>query len=189
MLGIIVAVMVHAHTRQQFTQLAQNQIVRMQQNLRAAMTIMTREIQMAGFDPTGLGTAGLINMGDGSSGNPLAFTYYDKDIANDGKDNDNDGIDDEPGELQLIQYALYDAYRDRDMDIGRKSGSGYNQAIAENIQNLQFIYLDADGNQTNELSRVRAVHLTITATTDIKESKYAQDNRTLTTVVKFRNLF
>jgi type IV pilus assembly protein PilW len=189
MLSIIIAIMVHAHSRQQFTQPAQNQIVRMQQNLRAAMSIMTQEIQMAGFDPLGLGTPGIVNMGDGSYGNPLAFTFYDRDIGNDGKDNDRDGLRDQPGELQLIQYALYDAYGDKDMDIGRKSGSGYNQAIAENIQSLQFIYLNADGNPTTDLSGVRAVRLTMTATIDIKERSHAQDTRTLSTIIKFRNLF
>ena len=190
MLSTIIALMVHAHNRQQFSQLAQNRILQMQQSLRAAMSIMTQEMQMAGFDPLGLGTAGIVNMGDGSYGNPLAFTFYGSDIGNDGKDNDNDGLRDQPGELQLIQYALYDAYGDKDMDIGRKSGSGYNQAIAENIQSLQFIYLDADGNPTTDLSGVRAVRLTMTATIDSKERSRMQDNtRSLSTVIKFRNLF
>ncbi len=184
--GIIVSLIVNEYYRQQESQVTQTQIVQMQQNIRAALIIMTRDIQMAGFDPEILNTAGIVNAGDGSNGNPLTFTYS---VSDDGLDNDGDGVIDQSGEFQTIQYSLYDAYGDGDMDIGRTIGAQL-QPIAENIQNLQFTYLDVNGNVLAPvvISDIRAVQVSITATTDIRELRRAEDNRTITAIIRFRNL-
>ena len=50
---IVAAGVVTAYRDQQNTQLAQKQSGEMQQNLRAALYIMTRDIRMAGYDPDG----------------------------------------------------------------------------------------------------------------------------------------
>lgn len=184
--GIIVGLVVNQYTSQQDSQLTQNQVVQMQQNIRNALILMTRDIQMAGFDPEISKTLGIVNAGDGSNGNPLTFTYS---VADDGVDNDGDGTIDESGEFQTIQYSLFDSLADGDMDIGRTVGAGANQAIAENIQTLLFTYLDGNGNPTVTLADIRAVRVTITATTDIGERRRAADNRTVTAVIKFRNIF
>ncbi|MCM2283410.1 MAG: prepilin-type N-terminal cleavage/methylation domain-containing protein [Desulfobacula sp.] len=184
--GIIVGLVVNQYTSQQDSQLTQNQVVEMQQNIRNALIIMTRDIQMAGFDPEISKTLGIVNAGDGSNGNPLTFTYS---VADDGLDNDGDGTIDESDEFQTIQYSLFDSLADGDMDIGRAVGAGGNQAIAENIQILQFTYLDGSGNPTATLSDIRAVRVAITATTDLGELRRAADNRTVTAVIKFRNIF
>lgn len=187
--GIIVGLIVNQYSSQQDSQLTQNQVVEMQQNIRNALIIMTRDIQMAGFDPEISRTLGIVNAGDGSNGNPLTFTYS---VADDGKDNDGDGTTDESGEFQTIQYSLYDfptLAPDGDMDIGRAVGAGGNQAIAENIQALLFTYLDGNGNPTAVIGDMRAVQVTITATTDIRELRRVADNRTVTAIIKFRNIF
>jgi type IV pilus assembly protein PilW len=184
--GIIVGLVVNQYISQQDSQLTQNQVVQMQQNIRNALILMTRDIQMAGFDPEISKTLGIVNAGDGSNGNPLTFTYS---VADDGVDNDGDGTIDESGEFQTIQYSLFDSLADGDMDIGRTVGAGANQAIAENIQTLLFTYLDGNGNPTVTLADIRAVRVTITATTDIGERRRAADNRTVTAVIKFRNIF
>ena len=49
---IIMAAIFSAHQVQQKTYAAQNQVTEMQQNLRAAMDFLLREIRMAGYDPT-----------------------------------------------------------------------------------------------------------------------------------------
>ena len=189
MFAIIAFIIADAYTDQQGTQTSQIQTVEMQQNIRAAMMLLSRELRMAGYDPDMINTAGLVNIGDGSAGNPLSFTYFDENISADGLDNDNDGVIDDPDEMQLIQYGLYDAYGDGDLDIGRSSGAGNFQVIAENIQALQFVYLDAGGNATVIPNNIRAVRVTITATPDISERNLASDNRTITSVIKFRNIF
>ena len=72
------------------------------------------------------------------------------------------------------------------MDLGRRDGARLD-AIAENIQTLQFVYLDKDSNPTVAIDDIRAVQITIQVTTDINERNLNTD-RTLTTTVKFRNL-
>ncbi|OGQ89086.1 MAG: hypothetical protein A3J85_01625 [Desulfobacula sp. RIFOXYA12_FULL_46_16] len=184
--GIIVGLIVNQYSSQQDSQLTQNQVVEMQQNIRNALIIMTRDIQMAGFDPEISKTLGIVNAGDGSNGNPLTFTYS---VADDGLDNDGDGTIDESDEFQTIRYSLFDSLGDGNMDIGRAVGAGGNQAIAENIQTLLFTYLDGNGNPTVVVGDIRAVRVVITATTDIGELRRAADNRTVTAVIKFRNIF
>lgn len=184
--GIITGLIVNQYSSQQESQLTQDQVVRMQQNIRNALIIMTRDIQMAGFDPEISNTMGIVNAGDGSNGNPLTFTYS---VADDGVDNDGDGTIDESGEFQTIRYSLFDSLGDGDMDIGRAVGAGANQNIAENIQTLRFTYLDGNGNPTAAIGEIRAVRVTITATTDNRERRRAADNRTVTAIIKFRNIF
>ncbi len=186
--GVIISLIVNEYTRQQDSQITQTQVVQMQQNIRSALIIMTRDIQMAGFDPEILPSRpGIVAAGDGSNGNPLIFTYN---VSDDGSDNNNDGTIDESGELQTIQYSLYDAFGDGDMDIGRTVGAQL-QPLVENIQTLQFIYLNSNGGVLAPpvtLSDIRAIQVAITATTDIGELRRVQDNRTITAVINLRNI-
>ena len=188
---IVSAGIVGAYRSQQNTQLAQKQSVEMQQNIRAALLIMTSEIRMAGYDPDGTNNAGIVNAGDGSNNlNRLIFTYFNPDAPADGLDNNNDGNIDESGEsLQAVEYYLYDSLGDGTIDLGRRNGARLD-AIAENIQTLQFTYLDGDGNITATLADIRSIQITMVATTDANELNYTGTNntRTLTTNVKCRNL-
>ena len=190
--GIVSAGIFSAYHSQQNAQLSQKQAVEMQQNLRAALYIMTSDIRMAGYAPDGTYSAGITKIGDGSNGQPLGFTFVEL-ADSDGIDNDSDGTIDEPGELKLqtVEYDLYDAYGDGDSDIGRKQGAASRQAIAENIQTLQFVYLDSSGIVTANLSDIRSIQIIIVATTDSNEIDYTNgknNHRTLTTIVKCRNL-
>ena len=76
MFGVITALIVDSYSRQQTTQTTQTQAVQMQQSIRAALMIMTAEIRMAGYDPDMVTSAGIVNAGDGSLGNPFSFTFY-----------------------------------------------------------------------------------------------------------------
>ncbi len=197
---IVSAGIFSAYRSQQNAQLAQKQIVEMQQNLRAALYIMTIDIMKAGYDPNGTNQAGITMAGNGSNGQPFGFTFFQL-ADSDGIDNNGNGIIDEPGELKLqaVNYDLYDAYGDGDSDLGRKLGSGNRQVIAENIMKPStiapvvaplFQYLDKNGNITTIIPDIRAVKISITTTTDTNEIDYTKGNnrRTLTTVVKCRNL-
>jgi len=187
--SIISAGIYSAFHRQQKTHLAQMQTVGMQQNLRAGLIIMTEEIRMAGYDPDGINGAGIINAGDGSDkNNRLIFTYFNPDAAGDGTNNDNDGGTADADEtLQAVEYYLYDSLGDGTMDLGRRNGARLD-AIAKNIQSLQFIYFDEDGNITANVSDIRSVQIAIEATINCNEKNYVHCNRSLTTRVKCRNL-
>jgi len=193
---IVIGGTIQAYQSQQNAQLAQKQVVEMQQNLRAALYFMSRDIRMAGYDPDDSHGAGITSAGDGSnSTNRLIFTYFKQDAGTDGNDNDNDGTNDEPGEsLQAVEYYLYDfptSNPDDDLDIGRRYGARLN-VIAENIASLQFTYLDSAGNAMSSpitLSDIRSIQITIQATTDNNVIDHTGgNNRTLSTIVKCRNL-
>ena len=114
--GMVMASIYSAFKSQQDTYRAQDQIVEMQQNGRAGLNLMVRELRMAGLDPSGAADAG-ITAADSTG---ITFTMVADD---DGDDNDNDGVVDEDDELMTIQYDVYDAYGDGDNDIGRQVGT------------------------------------------------------------------
>ena len=129
--------------------LMQEEVAAMQQNIRAAMFYMTREIRMAGCDPTGNAGAGIVT----ANANSLSFT---EDVRGDADDSDPDGATNDPNES--IVYSL------SGNNLVRDTGGG-NQVVAENIDALDFVYLDADGNSTATLTDIRSVEITIVART------------------------
>ena len=67
------------------------------------------------------------------------------------------------------------------------------QPVAENIDSLQFVYLDKDGNPTANPPDIRMIQLTIIARTDKTDPELAKAGdgfrrRTLTTNIQLRNL-
>jgi type IV pilus assembly protein PilW len=129
--------------------LMQEEVAAMQQNIRTAMFYMTKEIRMAGCDPTGNAGAGI----DTANANSISFT---EDIRGDSDGSDPDGATNDPNEN--IAYAL------SGNNLVRNTGGG-NQVVAENIDALDFVYLDADGNSTTTLADIRSVEITIVART------------------------
>jgi type IV pilus assembly protein PilW len=179
--SIVISGIIYSYSGQQKSELSQTQLVEMQQNIRAAMYIMTMEIRMAGYDPHRAFSAGITNAGDGSNGNPLTFTYVENDT------------DSDPGTLTTIEYDLFDSLSDGDDDIGRKKHPDNRQAIAENIQSLTFSYLDSDGAVLTapvDLNAIRAVRIDIIAGLDAGAVDHTIPGaeRSVSAVVKCRNL-
>ena len=173
--GIVMAAIYSAYDSQQRAHAIQQQVVGMQQNIRAAMYLMGREIRMAGYDPYGDSGAGIT----ASAEKTLAFTFVADD---DNYDNDGDGATDETGELKTIQYDLYDAYSDGDNDIGRKVGT-LKRAAAENIEEMEFYYTLQDDSLTTapaNPSDIRSVQITLLART-AEPDRHFTDTRTYNT--------
>jgi type IV pilus assembly protein PilW len=100
----------------------QEQIVEMVQTARAAMDMMSREIRMAGYDPTGAGFDGIpYNM------DPSTIDVY-ADL------NDIPGIDNPTGSYEHITYLYDDA--NNQIDRNTNTGGG-NQPFAENIDDFK----------------------------------------------------
>ncbi len=179
---------------QQKSYLAQEQVAAMQQNLRAAMYNIADEIRMAGYDATGSNLFGLVaNGSDGriTDANNIYFTL----------DWDGDGVVDVNGDEQK-------AFRLNNGNLEKYSTDAVDwQTVAENIDALNFAYLDEDGNVTANLSDIRSIEVSIVARTgrgdlgytNIKTYKNLQsqtiytanDNfrrRLLTCEIKSRNL-
>jgi type IV pilus assembly protein PilW len=148
--SILLAGIYAAYITQLRSYMTQQMTLEMQQNLRVAMQIMARDIRMAGFDPTRSANAGVITM--------LANTFRfsaDKDQSGVATDSDED-----------ITYAI-----NNNGSLGRQTivydpvtntttSSGL-QPVAENIDALNFVYLDANGVITSNPTAVASVQVTI----------------------------
>ncbi len=166
--GVVAAGIYSTFYSQQKSYLAQEQIAAMQQNLRGAMHILGRDIRMAGYDPTGWATTGIQT----AQANSIRFTM---DVTDDAGTGPPDGDTGDPNED--ITYALVDMDGDGDTDLGRNDANGGgNRQIAENIDALDFIYLDEDGNPTATPSRIRAVQASVLARTDRRDLGYQNTN-------------
>lgn len=196
-LGIAVSGMYSAYRSQLKTFMIQKQTAEMQQNIRAGLDIMVREIRMAGYDPLGTADAAILtasadsieftmDLGGGDSdgidndGDGIADENT-KNQEKDGVDNDNDTLIDEFDEAdesrysdgacddsnEHIRYAI-----NTSGNLGRATGENGNlMPAAYNIDALNFVYLDKDGNPlddaggnvTNSIPMIRSVEITILA--------------------------
>ena len=130
----------------------QEEVAAMQQNIRAAMFHMQREIRMAGCDPTGLAGAGIT----AASPTSISFTEDVWD-GNPGGSPDGDTGDNN----ENITYNLDDSDGDGVVDELDRN----NQTVAQNIDALNFVYLDANGTPTATFVDIRSVEITIVART------------------------
>ena len=214
---VLIAIYV-VYATQSRSYVAQEHISEMQQNLRAAMYMIGRDLRMAGYDPFSREDKledGLDNDCDGGdpdeSGELIGVLVAKKDSITvnmslyDGVDNDNDGDTDELDEAGLIDiekastaglepcgikeivtYSLFDSdWQAR--CVGRKTGMPENsafstEAIAENIDALDFVYLDEDRNVLDDggggveenRDKIRIVQVTIVAKSRNLERHFEQ---------------
>lgn len=151
--SVVMAGIYSAYYSQQKTQVVQEQMADLQQNLRAAMYYMEREIRMAGCDPTGEASAGIVTADDTS----IAFT---EDIRGDAMGSDPDG--DVTDANETITYALVGT------DLQRNG-----VVMAQNIDAIDFVYLDGDGSRLDDgsgsvvasIDQIRSVQITLVART------------------------
>lgn len=159
-LGIVMAGVYSVYTSQQKSFLIQEDVAEMQQNLRAAMFSMVREIRLAGCNPTGKATAGIVT----ANANSIRVTM---DISgNNPNVNPPDGDTGDPNED--LTYALVDTDGDGTTDslVRIRPGDLVPPLVASNIDVLNFVYLDGNGNVTTDLTQIRSVQLTVVARTE-----------------------
>lgn len=172
--GLVIAAVYSAFRSQQDSYLAQEQVVEMQQNIRAGVDLMAREIRAAGYDPSQNANAGVTVATVGQ----FAFTKDDNedgDVLGSGEaitfgfslDNDANGdgiVDDLNGDTIQNDVA----------PLARNSGSGF-QPIAENIQAVEFYYILANGTATTApaiVANVRSVQVTVLARAGNADRKF-----------------
>ncbi len=167
--GIIMGAIYQAFRSQQESYIAQDQVAEMQQNLRAALDIMVREIRMAGFDPKESGQFGILSANSSS----LNFT------ADIGKNSYKGNGKLNPGETLL--YQLYDSDGDGINDALRRTPGG--SAVANNIYGLEFYYTLDDGSKTftpPDPSKIRIIQISLLARSSRPDRDYT-DTKTYTT--------
>lgn len=170
--GIVLTAIYTAFQSQHKTYITQESVAEMQQNLRAAMFLMVREIRMAGYDPRGTAGAGIDSA---SSATSISFT---EDFRGTDVDDPPDGDIGDPNED--ITYALTAG------NLTRASGGGAPSVVAENISAINFFYLDATGTTQVAPENARAVEITLVAQTNRSDPDYTNTfvyrNRLFTTL-------
>ncbi|MEW6669606.1 MAG: prepilin-type N-terminal cleavage/methylation domain-containing protein [Thermodesulfobacteriota bacterium] len=160
--GIVMGAVYSTYYSQQKSYVAQEQIAEAQQNLRAALYYLEREIRMAGYDPTGQANAGLVT----TNANTIRFTM---DLTNNAGTGGPDGDTGDTNED--VTYSLYTSGGVQ--MLGRKSPStAANVPVASNIDALDFVYLDDNGAVTANLANMRAVQITVVARTSRRDPGY-----------------
>ncbi len=194
-----------AYISQQKAYDIQLDVVEIQQNIRSAMFFITREIRQAGYDPYATSGSGIVT----AAASAITFTFVADD---DGTNNDGDTKVDETGELSTVQYQLFDANADGDMDLGRDVDGGGWQAVADNIGAIEFWYTLDDGTQNvnvaaGDTDEIRTIQLTVLANSGKADTRYTNTEtyvppsgaawgpyndgfrrRMLTTTIKCRNV-
>jgi type IV pilus assembly protein PilW len=156
----------------------QELIVEMQQNARAAMDMMSREIRMAGYDPCNMNS-------DSNQANNFFGVTVNSTQLQIKADLDGGGSIDASSQENII-YAFNGANK----KITRNIGAGA-QTFAENVDAFTFAYLDGSGNATSSSADVCQIRITITGRTAKPDPAYADNGGyrtyTLTSVVALRN--
>ncbi len=125
------------------TYLGQQKLAQAQQNLRAALDIMARDIRMAGYDPTASGLFGISDvsfLAVNGTANPNGYSSITLSY-----DWDEDGILDAN---ETITYSVYDSGNDGRLDLAREVGNGGRQLLAEDIDGFALAFAfddDLDG--------------------------------------------
>ena len=155
--GVVMGGIYTSFYSQDKSYVTQSEVTEMQQNLRGGLSLMMKEIRMAGCDPTSKANARIIRATPGL----ISFTL---DIRGENANDPPDGDTSDPNER--ITYALYDSNRDGVNDtLGRRTGGGRNRPAAENVDAINFVYLDESGTPTGVLSEIRSVEVTLLART------------------------
>lgn len=156
--GIIMTGVYSAFKTQQDSYLAQEQVAEVQQNIRASVDYMMRDLRMAGYDPTRSGNFSItdvslrdLNNGLDINGNSaISFTV----------DVDENGIVGGGAVAETFSYSLYEypvgtpADQDGIADLSLTQGGGGRQLLAESIiaMGLAYSYVDADGDVVTDAS-------------------------------------
>lgn len=165
---IVIAAVYASYRVQLQNEKTQQQVTQIQQNLRAAMDMMSREFPLAAYDPLLTGNYQI----EAASSNSFHFTA---DTCEDGGKPDSPSCASPPEEYK---YELFN------ISSLRRTPGG--QAIADNIDQIEFRYLLNTGVYAlapppGQLDNIVAVQVTILARADKPDFKYT-DNNTYTTL-------
>jgi len=163
--SIIITALYEIFHSQQRSYLAQDQVAEMQQNLRAGLSLITKELRSAGFDPTQTANAGFVT--DFAPPNDIFgpdINYaIDKSVVAFTIDDNGDGII-QSNDAEQVAYRLNSNTLER-YSATRKQW----EAVANNIGALDFVYLDQNGVITNNPANFRAIEISLLVKTGKKD--------------------
>lgn len=164
---VVLAAVAKTFTVQTRQNSAEEQMAQMQQNVRGALDLMVREIQMAKYDPAGTafpaGTYG------------ITYSASQLEVKSDVADS-NGTISTATGSVEDIIYA----FDSTNFYITRTLGSsGTADIVADNITSFTFAYYDANGTAVTSAGNsgsIRKVTITIAARTAKPDPGYTTNS-------------
>ena len=182
--GILMAAFYRVFIGGQRVYTVQEQVVDMQQNARAAMDRMTREIRMSGYRKDILA----------SQGNISGFTQ----VITPGDDVNNLGTHDDRITIVIadkaVTYRLQWSSTDPGMPVLVRDENGVTEVMADNIETLQFTYTLRNGATLDSPSSpddIRMVKVSFTARTKSADPQLSGDGyrrRRLSSFAMVRNM-
>jgi len=155
---VVIAAIAGTFTVQTRQNSAEEQLGQMQQNVRGALDLMIREIQMAGYKPAG----GAFNGIQTSATTTLRIKL----------DLDSSGVETD-GTTDDISYSF-------DSSTGlitrTLNNTGSSATLADNITDFSLTYLDANGASTTTNTAVRKITINMTARTAKPDPGYPTNN-------------
>jgi type IV pilus assembly protein PilW len=146
---------------------AQEQVNEMQQNARAAVDLMTREIKLAGYKPRGTESFTGVSYSTTELRIRANLNGYLSD-AQGGNATINDSSD------EHVVYTFDSATKQIKRAYGVVGATP--EVIANNIESLTFGYLDSGGSTTTTQANIRQVSLNITARTSKPDPNLTTNN-------------
>ena len=178
--AIVMTSVYSVYYSQQKSYIVQEQVAAMHQNLRAAMTIMEREIRMAGCNPKGNPSSGAGMLTANSD-----VIRFKEDYRGQNPGDEPDGFANVTQEEDISYYLLNGSLvRDTSPGVSHTSEEIEDMVIAENISSLNFTYWQGDGvSAATGLDDIRFVQIIVTAT-----NEDGSKTETLQTRIHARNL-
>jgi type IV pilus assembly protein PilW len=155
--SIVLVVIYSTYQAQQKSVTAEHLGVEMQQNIRAAMSLMKREIRMAGYDPAasdGVDNDSINGVDDPGEASGATITAAAGDFIQFTFDNNGNGVTTDNSESMIYRFTTGDGDLDGIADDGAESlsridtGAGETEVIAYDVQGIAFAYAfddDLDG--------------------------------------------
>lgn len=139
-------------------QAVRENILDMQQQARAALALVNRELKMAGFDPLGVNR-------DTLKGNDYDGVTIDVSHLTLKADLNGNGVPTDSNET--IVY-----FHDPETKTLRRNTGGGRQPVGENIEAFLVRGFDSEGNLTAQAEHIRQVEVSITARTEDPDPQY-----------------
>jgi type IV pilus assembly protein PilW len=162
---VVLAAVAKTFTAQTRQNNAEEQVAQMQQNVRGALDLMVREVQMAKYDPAGTAFS-----------SAYGVTYSASQLEVKADLDGNGTINTSSGSVEDIVYAFDSGNR----RITRRLGtSGTAEIVADDITSFTFFYYDANGNAVTSSANsgsIRKVTITIAARTAKPDPGYTTNN-------------
>ncbi len=158
--GLVMVAVYRTFATQQKVYVVQDDVASMQQELRAAMDIMCKDLRMAGFNPASSPSFGILE----ATSSTLQFTV----------DVDEDGllVDAANDPNEQIRYSLSGT------TLGRAVWGGGAQPVAESVDALNFVYLRKDGTKIDtpvsaaDRADIASIQITILARAGRRDLEY-----------------